>query len=90
VYRLGAALHDLKDPSTIIGVSDPWILKPHDPWELTGYVPNVVFTCGAVPEENGTVKVYWGGADTVMCVGTADIADLVELCLNDSRPPMSI
>ncbi|MCD6272098.1 MAG: glycoside hydrolase family 130 protein [Deltaproteobacteria bacterium] len=88
VYRLGVALHDLNDPSTIIGVSDQWILQPQDPWELTGYVPNVVFTCGAVPEEDGTVKVYWGGADTVMCAGTASIADLVELCLNDSRQPM--
>ncbi len=88
VYRLGVALHDLKDPSTIIGVSDQWILQPQDPWELTGYVPNVVFTCGAVPEEDGTVKVYWGGADTVMCAGTASIADLVELCLNDPRQPI--
>jgi predicted GH43/DUF377 family glycosyl hydrolase len=49
VYRLGAALHDLDDPATIIGVSDWWILQPEDPWEVTGYVPNVVFTCGAVP-----------------------------------------
>ena len=88
VYRLGVILHDLNDPSTIIGVSDQWILQPLDPWELTGYVPNVVFTCGAVPEEDGTVKVYWGGADTVMCAGTASIADLVELCLNDTRPPI--
>ncbi|WP_320042837.1 hypothetical protein [uncultured Desulfobacter sp.] len=26
----------------------------------TGYVPNVVFTCGAVLEEDGPVKIYWG------------------------------
>lgn len=88
VYRLGVALHDLENPSLVRGVSDQWILQPQDPWELTGYVPNVVFTCGAVPEEDGTVKIYWGGADTVMCVGTAHIADLVDLCLNDSRAPM--
>jgi len=88
VYRLGVALHDLQDPSYIIGVSDQWILQPEDPWEVTGYVPNVVFTCGAVPEEDGTVKIYWGGADSVMCVGTAVIDELVERCLTDSRLAM--
>jgi predicted GH43/DUF377 family glycosyl hydrolase len=88
VYRLGVALHDLKDPSNVLGVSDQWILQPEDPWEITGYVHNVVFTCGAVPEEDGTVKIYWGGADTVMCVGTAIINDLVDLCLKDSRAPI--
>jgi len=88
VYRLGAALHDHDDPAEIIGVSDGWILQPEDPWEVNGYVPNVVFTCGAVPEDDGTVKIYWGGADTVMCVGTAVIDELVALCLSDSRPPL--
>ena len=85
VYRLGVALHDLHDPSKIVGVCDSWILQPEDPWEVTGYVHNVVFTCGAVPEPDGTVKIYWGGADSVMCAGEANLADLVALCLQDSR-----
>ena len=86
VYRLGVALHDLVDPAKIVGVGDSWILQPEDPWEVTGYVHNVVFTCGAVAESDGTVKIYWGGADTVMCVGEANISDLVALCLNHGRP----
>jgi predicted GH43/DUF377 family glycosyl hydrolase len=86
VYRLGVALHDLADPAKVLGVADDWIVEPTDPWELTGYVPNVVFTCGAIPEDDGTVKIYWGGADTVMCVGTAKIQDLVDLCLKRPRP----
>jgi len=85
IYRLGVALHDLKDPSRVLGISDSWILQPEDPWEVSGYVSNVVFTCGAIPEEDGTVKIYWGGADQVMCVGTASIDELVDLCLNNSR-----
>jgi predicted GH43/DUF377 family glycosyl hydrolase len=87
VYRLGVALHDAEDPSKILGVSDDWILQPEDPWEITGYVPNVVFSCGAVPDDDGTVKIYWGGADTVMCAGSARISDLVDLCLENARPP---
>ncbi|GAB4314949.1 MAG: glycoside hydrolase family 130 protein [Candidatus Zixiibacteriota bacterium] len=85
VYRLGVALHDLADPSRILGVADDWILQPEDQWEISGYVHNVVFCCGAVAEDDGTVKIYWGGADTVMCVGTAMIDDLVELCLSKPR-----
>lgn len=88
VYRLGVALHDLKDPAKIIGVGDNWILEPEDPWERVGYVPNVVFSCAAVPEEDGTLKIYWGGADTVMCVGTANIHELMEHCLKESRSPL--
>ncbi len=86
VYRLGVALHDLSDPAKIIGVGDSWILQPEDPWEITGYVHNVVFTCGAVPEPDGTVKIYWGGADTVMCMGEAHVSELVALCLDHGRP----
>ncbi|MDD2476272.1 MAG: glycoside hydrolase family 130 protein [Dysgonamonadaceae bacterium] len=85
VYRLGVALHDLSNPAKIIAVGDEWILQPEETYEITGYVPNVVFTCGAIPEPDGSVKIYWGGADTVMCVGTANIEELVDYCLNNSR-----
>jgi len=36
-----------------------------------------VFTCDAVPEPDGSVKIYWGRADTVMCVGESLVSDLV-------------
>lgn len=88
VYRLGVALHDINDPSRIIGVGDNWILQPEEPYEITGYVHNVVFACGAVPEDDGTLKIYWGGADTVMCAGTARIKDLVDMCLTNPRKPL--
>lgn len=88
VYRAGVALLDLTDPSKVLGVADDWILQPEDPWEVTGYVHNVVFPCGAVAEPDGTLKLYWGGADTVMCVGTASLEELVELCLKRPRPPL--
>jgi predicted GH43/DUF377 family glycosyl hydrolase len=88
IYRLGAALHDLTDPSKIVGVADDWILQPEDPWERTGYVHNVVFTCGAVAEPDGTIKLYWGGADTVMCAGTARVDELIELCTKHPRKPL--
>ena len=68
-----------------MGIADDWILQPEDLWEVTGYVHNVVFSCGAIAENDGTVKIYWGGADSVMCVGVAKICDLVEMCLSHPR-----
>jgi len=88
VYRAGVALLDLQEPSQVLGVADDWILQPEDPWELTGYVHNVVFPCGAVAEPDGSIKLYWGGADTVVCAGTASLEALVGLCLQRPRPPL--
>lgn len=59
-----------------------------NPWELGLYVPNVVFTCGAIAEDDGRVRIYWGACDNVTCVGTANLDELVDLCLTDPRPAM--
>jgi predicted GH43/DUF377 family glycosyl hydrolase len=86
VYRLGVALHDLNDPAKVIAVGDRWILQPEDPWEVGGYVPNVVFSCAAVLEDDGQIKLYWGGADSVMCAGTTTVNQLLKHCLDSPRP----
>ncbi|AAM23369.1 putative GH43/DUF377 family glycosyl hydrolase [Caldanaerobacter subterraneus subsp. tengcongensis MB4] len=70
VYRLGAALLDLKDPSKVIARQEEPILEPELPWEKEGLVPNVVFSCGAV-EIDGVFYVYYGAADT--CIGVAAV-----------------
>lgn len=88
VYRLGVALHDAQDPYRVIAAGNRWIVSPEAPWEMVGYVHNVVFTCGAIPEKDGTVKIYWGGSDKVMCGGTARMQALVDFCLADSRPAL--
>ena len=88
IYRLGAALHDIEDPSRVIGVADEWILQPEEIYETSGYVPNVVFCCASVPEEDGTLKIYWGGADEVMCVGTCYTEELIHLCREKGRAPL--
>jgi predicted GH43/DUF377 family glycosyl hydrolase len=87
-YRLGVQLHNLENPSIIRGYSRQFILNPDQSHEINGYVHNVVFCCGAIPEENGTVKIYYGGADTNMNVAEAKISDLIDLCLNNPRPPL--
>ena len=80
IYRLGLALFDLKDPSKLIGRSREPILSPSEYYERSGDVPNVVFTTGAILEKNGEVKIYYGAADTCICLATAHIDDLLSLC----------
>jgi predicted GH43/DUF377 family glycosyl hydrolase len=74
VYRLGFAFADLKDPTKIIYRSPTPILEPAEEFETQGNVANVVFTCGAVLLGD-EVFVYYGGADTVICVATAKLKD---------------
>lgn len=86
-YSLGVAFHDLDDPTnpSKIRISAKPILMPSASDCLlreTDYVhvPNVVFSCGALTGKDDTVAIYYGGNDTVMNVGLANIQILNEMC----------
>lgn len=82
VYCLGVALHDLENPARIIARCEEAILEPEEDYEVAGQTPSVVFTAGAVVEDDGEVKVYYGGADTVQCVATSTVDELLHACRN--------
>jgi beta-1,4-mannooligosaccharide/beta-1,4-mannosyl-N-acetylglucosamine phosphorylase len=84
-YRLGCMLLDLEDPSKIIGRAEGYILEPEPPYDIRDIegpkkTLQVVFTCGAILEDDGEVKIYYGAADRMMCLATAQCDDLVALC----------
>lgn len=81
IYRLKACLLDLKDPSKVIGYTRDFLLWPEHDYEMRGRVANVVFTCNALLEDDGTVKVYYGAADTNIGLAEAKLEELVALCL---------
>lgn len=81
VYRAGAALLDLHDPSKIIGRTKTPILEPKEPYEKFGDVNNVVFPTGACVVDNDKLFVYYGGADRVCCLATADLNYLLDQIL---------
>ncbi|NCC52613.1 MAG: glycosidase [Spartobacteria bacterium] len=81
IYRLGVAVHDLEDPRKVIGRAKQFILAPEAMCERVGYVPNVVFTCGAVLDDDNTVKIYYGGADTCMNLAEGNLDDLIDLAM---------
>ena len=45
-----------------------------------GYRNNVVFPMAGILEEDGEVKIYYGAADTHVCLTTARIDDLLAMC----------
>jgi predicted GH43/DUF377 family glycosyl hydrolase len=75
-YRMGLALLDLEDPERLIARLPHWVLGPHEHYEVTGAVPNVVFACGHT-QVGDEIRVYYGAADTCVCMATARISDLL-------------
>lgn len=88
VYSLGVMLVDLEDPSKILYRSPNPILVPETECEIGRadecWVPNVVFTCGAVPEvekeileDDDNILVYYGAADTNICLASGTVAEMI-------------
>lgn len=80
-YALGCALLDLDDPSKLIGrVKEP-VLTAVDA-DRSGYVPNVVYTCGALRvggPSDGCLLVPYGISDSAVGFATVTIRDLLDL-----------
>jgi predicted GH43/DUF377 family glycosyl hydrolase len=82
IYRIGTVMLDLEKPEKVIARSNQPILSPRADYERIGDVGNVAFACGAIVEDSGEIKVYYGAADTCICVATASFDDLVNTALN--------
>lgn len=74
-YSMGAMLLDQEDPRRVLAVSRKPVLYAQEAYETTGFYPNVVFSCGAFLQGD-TVHMYYGGADRVMALARAKLADL--------------
>ncbi len=86
-YYTGIMLLDLKNPSKVIAMGKSPLLTPETNYELDGFRGNVIFPGGLIGEPDGTAKIYYGAADTVECLATAKIDDLVQFCYNDNNQP---
>lgn len=78
-YSLGAIILDLKDPSKVIGALDRWILTPTEKYETDGLTQNVVFSCGAIAdEEKDEIRIYYGAADECIGLATGSLSELLD------------
>ncbi len=75
VYVIGALLLDLDDPTRVVGYSKTPLLSPY-PDEQDGYVPNVVYSCGAFLHD-GLVWIPYGIDDSRIGVAYAPLGDVL-------------
>jgi predicted GH43/DUF377 family glycosyl hydrolase len=74
-YCIGACLLDLQDPSRIIGHLAEPLLSPMEE-EREGYVPNVLYTCGAIIHNNELIIPY-AMSDTSSGIATVSVPELL-------------
>lgn len=74
-YCIGATLLDLHDPARIIGQLKEPLLRPEGN-EREGYVPNVVYSCGALVY-NGQLILPYGVSDTASSIARIDLSELL-------------
>jgi predicted GH43/DUF377 family glycosyl hydrolase len=79
-YTIGALLLDLADPRRVIAHLPEPLLEPTED-ERVGYVPNVVYTCGAIVH-GGQLVVPYGFSDSGVAVAQLPLAELLEALLS--------
>ncbi|MEO8722989.1 MAG: glycoside hydrolase family 130 protein [Sphingobium sp.] len=75
-YAIGAVLLDKDDPSKVIGRTPNPIISAADE-DREGYVPNVVYTCGAIRVGDDLFLPY-GVADSSVCFAFVAIQDILD------------
>ncbi len=78
IYRVGAVLLDLDDPTIVKARTATPIFEPETDYESKGIIQNVVFPCGLVVR-GSTVYVYYGAADSVIGVVTMKLKALLKM-----------
>lgn len=78
IYRLGLVLLDREDPGLVLIRGNEWVFGPESDYERSGDVPEVVFPCGWILEDDRrTIRLYYGAADTTVCVATGDLEEIM-------------
>ena len=77
-YCLGIYLLDPEEPKKVIGKLDVPFIEPETVYEKEGFFGNVVFTCGALLEDE-TLRIYYGAADDKICRVDVALQDIYEM-----------
>ena len=85
-WRMDALLLDKEEPFKIIGRIHQPLLYPVEDYEIYGNVHNIVFPSGSIIEGD-ELFVYYGGADTVSCLASCKINELVKELTSESSNP---
>ncbi|MBR3928928.1 MAG: glycoside hydrolase family 130 protein [Clostridia bacterium] len=86
VYSFGAALLDLEQPWKVLYRTEPYLLSPQKLYEQVGDVPNVAFPCAALADaDTGRIAIYYGGADTVICMAFCEVNEVIDFIKKNSK-----
>lgn len=86
-YVIYAFATDLKDPGKVIAEPSGMLIGPRQ-GERIGDVSNVVFTNGAIVNEEGKVFIYYASSDTRLHVATTTVDKLVDYVFNTPQDPL--
>ncbi len=76
-YVAGLMLLDLENPAKVIGMTKEPLLKSEVDYETEGFRGSVIFPGGFILEDDQTVKMYYGAADTVVALAEGKLEDLL-------------
>lgn len=76
IFGIEAVLLDLEDPRKIVARTNGAMIIPETQYEKEGIVPNIIFPSGALVEED-TLRIFYGGADTVCATADVNIKHLL-------------
>jgi predicted GH43/DUF377 family glycosyl hydrolase len=76
-YCLGALLLDKDYPEQIIARSETPIFLPEAEYETQGFMPNVIFSCGALVDGD-ELSIYYGSCDESICLAKMSINEILE------------
>ena len=83
-YLVGAMLLKLTDPTQVLYRSAFPIIEPDMWYDNVGFKAGVVYPCGAVIIDN-TLFVYYGGADSHVCLATAPLEEFIDQLKNNGK-----
>lgn len=79
LFRIGAVFLDSDDPARVVSRTNVPILSPRKNYERVGDVTNLIFSCGAILEDE-KLLLYYGASDSCICLGTTAIDDIYQEC----------
>ncbi|MFP4145908.1 MAG: glycosidase [Phycisphaeraceae bacterium] len=84
IYRCGLALLERHRPHKLVARTPGWVFQAEAPYELSGFGPNAVFPTGLL-QRGDDLWMYYGAADTYVCLATARLSELMGLLVEAHR-----
>lgn len=86
-YVIYLFMTDLKEPWKVIAEPAGFLIAPRG-WERASDVSNVVFTNGAIADDDGKVYIYYTASDTRLHVASTTIGQLLDFAFKKTADPL--